>query len=75
MKKDKFCNSYLALITIISERNNIKNGSACIKYKSHIVQTAGNEHTPANKVVTHPFVYWSGDTLFVSKKEHNSGSW
>lgn len=53
----------------------MKNGSACIKYKSHIVQTAGSEHTPANKVVTHPFVYWSGDTLFVSKKEHNSGSW
>lgn len=35
----------------------MKNGSACIKYKSHIVQTAGSEHTPANKVATHPFVY------------------
>jgi hypothetical protein len=53
----------------------MKNGSTCMKYKSHIVDIAGNEQTPANKVLIHPLVYWSGDTLFVSKKEHNSGSW
>lgn len=59
---------------MISERNNMKNGSACMKYRSHIVQTAGNEQTPAKRVFTHTFVYWSGDILFVSKKEQSSGS-
>jgi len=62
-------------MTMISDRNNMKNGSACMKYRSHIVQTAGNEQTPANSVFIHTFVYWSGDILFVSKNEHNSGSW
>ena len=62
-------------MTIMSDRNIIKNGSACIKYKSHIVEMAGKEHTLANKEFIHVFVYRSGDTLFVSKKEHNSGSW
>lgn len=52
----------------------MKKGSACIKYKSHIVQIAGNEQTPAKSVFIHVLVYWSGDILFVSKKEHNSGS-
>ena len=46
----------------------------CIKYKSHIVEMAGKEQPLANKKFIHVFVYKSGDTLFVSKKEHNSGS-
>jgi len=48
---------YLAFMTMISDKNNMKNGSACIKYRSHIVQTAGNEQTPANSVFIHTFVY------------------
>lgn len=68
-------NVHLAFITMMSDKKSMKNESACIKYKSHIVQTAGNEQTPAKSVFIHIFVYWSGDILFVSKNEHNSGSW